>query len=347
VIEARVAILANADDADAASTARANGAKGVGLCRSEHQFLGARIELVRAAVLAESVADEARALGELVATQVGDHRALLDAVDGASVTVRLLDPPMHELLPPLTELAVREASGQLADGEAAVVAAARRWHEHNPMLGVRGVRLAQVRPALYQAQASAIGRALDEHRGAGGASSVSVLLPMVSTAQEFVQVRQLVRTTLEAEIGARLADQVRIGAMIETPRACFVAGELARVADFVSIGTNDLTQLTLGLSRDDTAELVAGYLADGVLAEDPFVHLDDEGVGALIRLAVSEVHKVRPDMTVSVCGEHAGDPASIEVLVAAGVDALSCSPLRVRTARLAAARAVLSCSERW
>ena len=333
-----VAVLANADTAADAARARAAGAEGIGLCRTEHQLVGERLPLVRRLLLGEDD-DVAAALDALVHAQRRDAADLLEVMDGLPVTIRLLDPPLHEFLPPLEGLAVREALGRLGPAEGDQLAARRRWHEHNPMLGTRGARLAVVRSGIYRAQARAVAEAVADRRAAGGAPRARLLVPMVISAAELALVAGWVRHEL-AEVLGPDAD-VPVGAMVETPRAALVAGRLAGEADFLSVGTNDLTQLTFGLSRDDVAPLVARYVAEGLLDEDPFSRLDPEGVARLVGLAVAEARAVRPDLPIGACGEHAGDPASVAMLVAAGVDSLSCDPRRLPVARLAAARAVL------
>ena len=382
----RVRILANADTPAEVALARDFGAEGIGLCRTEHHFVGDRVELVRAVLAAVTAETEARALEELGDAQRNDFVGVLAAAGDMVVTFRLLDPPLHEFLPSLEELLTARATGVLPDEALDGLAAARRWREHNPMLGTRGVRLAVMRSGLYRAQARALALAVAERRSAGAHPHVRILLPLVATAAEFTAVAGWVRdayaqalagaadplantadplastsdplattsdplantadpsaTTDAGDDGGNRSDlHVAIGAMVETPRAALTAAELASHADFLSFGTNDLTQLTFGFSRDDLAGMIERYVADGLLDHDPFATLDAHGVGRLVSTAIDEARAVRPGLDIGVCGEHAGDPASVAQLVAMGVDSLSCSAYRVQVARLAAAHAVVA-----
>lgn len=361
----RVRILANADTPAEVALARDFGAEGIGLCRTEHHFVGDRVELVRAVLAAVTAEAEARALEELGDAQRNDFVGVLAAAGDMVVTFRLLDPPLHEFLPSLEELLTARATGVLPDEALDGLAAARRWREHNPMLGTRGVRLAVMRSGLYRAQARALALAVAERRSAGAHPHVRILLPLVATAAEFTAVAGWVRdayaqalantsdplantadpwaTTDAGDDGGNRSDlHVAIGAMVETPRAALTAAELASHADFLSFGTNDLTQLTFGFSRDDLAGMIERYVADGLLDHDPFATLDAHGVGRLVSTAIDEARTVRPGLDIGVCGEHAGDPASVAQLVAMGVDSLSCSAYRVQVARLAAAHAVVA-----
>jgi pyruvate,orthophosphate dikinase len=333
-------VRANADTAADAARARAWGAEGIGLCRTEHQFLGERLPVVRRMILAGSDEDEAAALAELGERQRQDFEELLEAMDGLPVTVRLLDPPLHEFLPDIEELLVAEATGGLDEEGAELLHAARAWQEENPMLGVRGVRLAVLREGLYRTQVRALLDAAEARVAAGGAPVVEVMIPLVALREELA----LARSWVEEELATRSGrtGSVQIGTMIETPRAAVRAQEIAEVADFFSFGTNDLTQLTFGFSRDDVeGPLMTAYLERGLLAADPFATVDQGGVADLIRLAVSGGRSARPGLPTGVCGEHGGDPASIAVFLGLGIDYVSCSPFRVPVARLAAARAVL------
>ena len=337
----RLGVRANADTGADAARARAWGAEGIGLCRTEHQFLGDRLPLVRRMILADTDEDEVAALEELGAQQRADFEGLLEAMDGLPVTVRLLDPPLHEFLPDLDELIAGEARDELDAEEVELLAAGRKWREQNPMLGVRGVRLAVLREGLYRTQVRALLDAAEARTKAGGTPIVEVMIPLVVVREELA----LARSWVEEELAARpegATGTVRIGTMIETPRACVRAHEIAEVADFFSFGTNDLTQLTFGFSRDDVeGPLMTAYLERGLLAADPFSTVDQGGVADLIRLGVEGGRRTHPGLKVGVCGEHGGDPASIAVFLSLGVDYVSCSPFRVPIARLAAARAVL------
>ena len=315
----RFAVLANADAAPDAETARALGAGGIGLCRTEHMFLEPdRLEIVQHVIL--SGHDEH--LDDLVAAQQADFGELFAAMDGAPVTVRLLDAPMHEFLVG-------------ADPESA-----GPWHEHNPMLGVRGVRLGLLRPELYEAQVRALAGAVADRRSAGGDPHPEIMIPLVSTAEELTAAVRAVAASWEAAHAGPLPP---IGTMVETPRACLIAGRLAPTVDFVSFGTNDLTQMTFGFSRDDTAaRVIAPYVDDGLLGADPFAELDRDGVGELLAMAMQRGQAANPRLRAGMCGEHGGDPASVAFAVQAGLDYVSCSPYRVPIARLAAAHALLS-----
>ncbi len=343
-----MAVLANADTAQDAARARGFGAEGIGLCRTEHQFLAPeRLDLLRRLILAPAMESETEALDRLIEVQRQDFAELLGVMDGLPVTVRLLDPPLHEFLPDLIALERDDAAGRLDDAGRELLGAARRWHEHDPMLGLRGVRLAVLKPALYRMQVRALLAARVDVAAAGGSPRPRILVPLVSTPAELVMVRTLVEE--ELAIGAAPSELVpdslpppgealAVGAMIETPRAALLAGQLALAADFLSFGTNDLTQLTFGLSRDDAGRILEAYRAQALLADDPFATLDDEGVGALVRLGVDGARAARPGLALGICGEHGGDPASIERFLAAGLDSVSCSPFRVPVARLAVAQ---------
>jgi pyruvate,orthophosphate dikinase len=299
-----------------------------------------RLPIVRAMILAATPDEERAALDQLGAAQRADFAALLRVLGDRPVTVRLLDPPLHEFLPSVEELRVTRAHRALTDEEAALLAAAETWREGNPMLGTRGVRLAALRPGMYEMQVQALLAAAADEMAAGGHPVIEVMIPLTVARAELARARGWV----EAAIAAARVDglDVAIGTMIETPRAALVAGELAEVADFFSIGTNDLTQMTFGFSRDDVeARLVPEYLAAGILPVNPFQTLDADGVGALLALAVARGRAAVPGLKIGVCGEHGGDPESIRLLVEMAVDYVSCSPYRVPVARLAAAQAIL------
>jgi pyruvate,orthophosphate dikinase len=345
VREGRVAVRANADTAADAAAARDRGAEGIGLCRTEHMFLNEeRLAVVRRMILAEDPDEEAAALAELGAVQRADFAGVLEAMDGCPVTVRLLDPPLHEFLPPLTELLLARERGDLDPQREAILEAAERWREHNPMLGARGVRLGVLKPGLYAMQVRSLVGAARDRLAAGGQPVVEIMIPLTIAAAELAEARRWVTDAIAEAAGPdldRLA--ISVGTMIETPRAALRAGDLAAEADFFSIGTNDLTQMTLGLSRDDVStRVLPAYLSAGLLPADPFATLDVEGVGELVRMAVERGRAARPGLHVGVCGEHAGDPASIGWFVSAGVDYVSCSPYRVPIARLGVAQALLA-----
>jgi len=334
----RLAVRANADTGADAVRARGFGAQGIGLVRTEHMFLGDRLPLFQRYLLADDPDDQESALLALHDVQRLDFGAVLEAMDDLPVTVRLLDPPLHEFLPPLEDLLVAEARSELDAPGQALLASARQWHEHNPMIGTRGVRLAVLRPDLYRTQVRALLAAVADRRAAGGSPVVEIMVPFVVDRSELAHVRGWI----EDEVAAAGAADVTIGAMIETPRAALLAGSVAREADFVSLGTNDLTQTTFAFSRDDVEiRVLPTYAEEGLLAENPFVTIDQSGVGALIEGALFAGRAARPGLSVGVCGEHGGDPASIHYFVAIGVDYVSCSPFRVPVARLAGAQAVL------
>jgi pyruvate,orthophosphate dikinase len=324
----RLGVRANADTAAEVSTAVALGAEGVGLCRTEHQFLGDRLPLIRRVILAADAAARDDALSALEQAQHEDFKALLTAVGNRPVTVRLLDAPLHEFLP---------AAGEAQDAAEEQRAAALR--EANPMLGLRGVRLALLHERLYPAQAEALFTAWADAAATGVRPQLEVMIPLVSLPEELAAAAAYVRGAADA-VAARTGVEVpyRLGTMIETPRAALLAGELAEHAEFFSFGTNDLTQLTYGFSRDDVERRVlASYQERGFLTASPFARLDPHGVGALIALAVERARSVRPDIKLGVCGEHGGDPESIAFCDELGLDYVSCSAHRVPVARMAAA----------
>ncbi|MGI5255952.1 pyruvate, phosphate dikinase [Streptomyces angustmyceticus] len=342
----RMGVRANADTPEDAARARRFGAAGIGLCRTEHMFLGARRHLIEAMVLASTDADRQQALDDLLPLQREDFTGILAAMDGLPVTIRLLDPPLHEFLPDRTALteriATRRASGETPDPhDVRLLDAVSRLDEHNPMLGLRGVRLGLVTPGLYTMQARAIGEAVAQRRRDGGEPHAEIMIPLVGTVGELSRARRDVSAALtDVSTATGIDVQCPVGTMIELPRAALTAGPLARHADFFSFGTNDLTQTTWGLSRDDAeGSFLPAYLAQGICDASPFETLDLDGVGRLLRLALAEGRAACPDLPVGVCGEHGGDPASIAFFDSAGVDYVSCSPYRVPVARLEAGRA--------
>ncbi len=343
----RLEVRANADTSEDAARARRFGARGIGLCRTEHMFLGPRRELVERLVLAADDSAREAALAELLPLQRQDFTEVLRAMDGLPVTIRLIDPPLHEFLPDLTELAVRVAleddHGERDERHHVLLDAVARMHEQNPMLGLRGVRLGIVVPGLVTMQARAVLEAAADRIAAGGDPQPEIMVPLVATAPELALVRaeiEAVADAIRAERGVDLP--VRIGTMIEVPRAALTAERIAASADFFSFGTNDLTQLTWGFSRDDVeAEFFSAYLDQRVFSVSPFESIDVDGVGALVTTAVRRGREARPDLHLGVCGEHGGDPQSIHFFERAGLDYVSCSPFRVPVARLEAARALL------
>jgi pyruvate,orthophosphate dikinase len=334
-------VRANADNGPDATRAREFGAEGIGLCRTEHMFLGEdRLPIVRAMILASSREQSDAALEQLRVAQKADYLEILEAMDGLPVTVRLLDPPLHEFLPNVEELAIKQATTGLTAEETELLAAARSWHEVNPMLGTRGVRLGVVKPGLYEMQVRALMEAAAERKKAKGNPIVEIMIPLTISRDEMALARGWVESAI-AEAKVKGVD-VTIGTMIEVPRAALLADEVAEYADFFSFGTNDLTQMTLGFSRDDIeGRIMAPYVEQGLLKANPFDTLDQSGVGQLVQLAAQRGRSTKPDLKLGVCGEHGGDPDSIYFLYGAGLDYVSCSPFRVPIARLAAAQAVL------
>jgi pyruvate,orthophosphate dikinase len=308
-------------------------------------FLGDRLPLVQRFILAADEEEEHAALVELQALQRADFLGILEAMDGLPVTVRLLDPPLHEFLPDVEELLVRDAKGELDEEGRVLLKAAQQWREANPMLGTRGVRLGVLKPGLYRTQVRALLEAAQERRLAGGDPKVEIMIPLSVSEAELKFAVDHVR-----EVGQELASEgvdlggvdYLVGTMVETPRAALVADEIARQAEFFSFGTNDLTQMTFGFSRDDVeGRFMSEYLELKLLPANPFETLDIDGVGKLVRMAVELGRKERPDLKLGICGEHGGDPRSVAFCHEVGLDYVSCSPYRVPLARLAAAHAAL------
>ncbi len=343
----RMDVHANADTPEDAARARRFGAQGIGLCRTEHMFLGARRVLVENLVLATSDEERAAALAAMLPLQREDFTRILAEMDGLPVTIRLIDPPLHEFLPDLTKLSVDVAleneRGRSDPARNRLLGAVRAAHEQNPMLGLRGVRLGLVVPGLAGMQARAILEAAADRIEVGGDPRPEIMVPLVATAGELTRLRRVL-TGVAEEVESTRGFSVphRVGTMIEVPRAALTADQIAVEADFFSFGTNDLTQMTWGFSRDDVeAAFFPAYLTQGILPVSPFESLDTEGVGSLITTAVAKGRHVRPDIALGVCGEHGGDPDSIHFFEGAGLDYVSCSPFRIPVARLEAARAVL------
>ncbi len=347
-----MAVRANADTGADAANARRFGAEGIGLCRTEHMFLAEdRLPIVRRMIMAETVDEETAALEELRVAQKADFYEVLEAMDGLPVTIRLLDPPLHEFLPRTEELLIKASKpAGLTDEERKLLKAAEAWHEFNPMLGVRGVRLGVIKPGLYAMQVRALMEAAADRVAAGGTPIVEIMIPLTVGREELALARgwveSAVATARAAESGTNgvsRAVDVTIGTMIETPRAALRADEIAEEADFFSFGTNDLTQMTFGFSRDDVeSRLMPAYLAQGLLKRNPFETIDAAGVGELVKLAAQRGRAAKPGLKLGVCGEHGGDPESITFFHDAGLDYVSCSPFRVPIARLSAAQAILN-----
>jgi pyruvate,orthophosphate dikinase len=344
VRKGKMAVRANADTGDDAAKARELGAEGIGLCRTEHMFLAPdRLPVVREMILANTPAEEEAALADLGRVQQIDFEEILEAMDGLPVTVRLLDPPLHEFLPSVEELRIKQATKGLSKREKAELAAAESWAEHNPMIGTRGVRLGVVKPGLYSMQVRALLRAAAALRKKGKNPIVEVMIPLTVTRDELALARSWVQDEIDASTkGMKNPPEITIGTMIETPRAAVCADEIAEEADFFSFGTNDLTQMTFGFSRDDVeSRMMPAYLEQGLLKRNPFETIDRDGVGTLVKLGASKGRAVKKHLKLGVCGEHGGDPESIQLFYEAGLDYVSCSPFRVPIARLAAAQAVI------
>ncbi|MFC8306269.1 pyruvate, phosphate dikinase [Streptomyces olivaceus] len=341
----RLRVRANADNAEDALRARRFGAQGIGLCRTEHMFLGDRRELVERLILADTEAVREESLKELLPLQKQDFVQLFESMDGLPVTVRLLDPPLHEFLPDITELSVRvalaESRQEPHENELRLLQAVHRLHEQNPMLGLRGVRLGLVIPGLFTMQVRAIAEAAAERKAAKGDPRAEIMIPLVGTVQELEIVREeadRVVAEVEAATGTRL--KLSIGTMIELPRAALTAAQIAEAAEFFSFGTNDLTQTVWGFSRDDVeASFFTAYLEKGIFGVSPFETIDKDGVGSLVAAAAQAGRATRPDLKLGVCGEHGGDPESVHFFHEVGLDYVSCSPFRIPVARLEAGRA--------
>jgi len=346
----RLLVRANADTPEDAARGRRMGSQGIGLCRTEHMFLGERKQYVQKMILAESDEERDDALASLLPLQRKDFIRILEVMDGLPVTIRLLDPPLHEFLPDLTELSVRvavaEEQGKPNESDLRLLRAVRRLHEANPMLGLRGVRLGLVVEGLFALQVRAIAEAACFRQRMGGDPYAEIMIPLVGSAQELeliIDEAQAVLEDVASKHGCTL--KFPIGTMIELPRAALTAGEIAQSAQFFSFGTNDLTQTTWGFSRDDVeGGFFSLYLEKGVFGVSPFESLDVDGVGRLVRIASEEGRKVRPNLHLGVCGEHGGDPQSVHFFEEVGLDYVSCSPFRVPVARLEAARASLGVS---
>ncbi|MGY1813622.1 pyruvate, phosphate dikinase [Blastococcus sp. SYSU D00820] len=343
----RLDVRTNADTPEDAARARRFGARGIGLCRTEHMFLGDRRQLVEKLILADGDEERQAALDALEPLQKQDFLEIFEAMDGLPVTVRLLDPPLHEFLPDLTELSVRvalaEERGEPDEGNLRLLAAVRAMHESNPMLGLRGVRLGLVVPGLFAMQVRAIGEAACERLRAGGDPRPEIMIPLVGAVQELEAIREESERVLASVCEEQgIGIHTMIGTMIEVPRAALTAEQIASSAEFFSFGTNDLTQMTWGFSRDDVeAAFFHQYLDKGIFGISPFESLDREGVGRLVQLGAEGGRRARPDLKLGVCGEHGGDPESVHFFHEVGLDYVSCSPFRVPVARLEAGRAAL------
>ncbi|MGH2704359.1 MAG: pyruvate, phosphate dikinase, partial [Actinomycetota bacterium] len=351
----RLQVRTNADTPEDSAKARGFGAQGIGLARTEHMFLGPRLPIVQRMILAETEEEETAALEELLEVQRADFAGIFEAMSGLPVTIRLLDPPLHEFLPPSKDLELdlqrlewerrraKKDERVRLDEEIAtkrgLLASVTRLEESNPMLGMRGVRLGIVHPRLYGMQVRAIVEAACEVKARRKQPVIEIMIPLVAVRTEVERMRRVAEAVIAEVLAKRKVKlDILIGTMIELPRAALVAAEIAEVADFFSFGTNDLTQTTYGFSRDDVeGKFLPKYLDGGLLKVNPFESIDVAGVGRLVEIAVREGRATRPDLKVGICGEHGGDPASVEFCHRAGLDYVSCSPFRVPVARLAAA----------
>jgi pyruvate, orthophosphate dikinase len=345
----RLGVYANADTGDDCARARRFGARGVGLVRTEHMFLGERRQLVERLILASGDDERQAALDALEPLQRGDFVEILKAMDGLPVVIRLIDPPLHEFLPDLTDLSVKVAlaGDNATEQDRRLLDAVRRLHEQNPMLGLRGVRLGLVIPGLFNMQVRAIAHAAADRKQAGGDPRPEVMIPLTASVQEMEISREQAEKVL-AEVAEETGISVHtlIGTMIEVPRAAMIAGEIAGSAEFFSFGTNDLTQMGWGFSRDDVeGAFFSRYIELGIFGVSPFETIDAEGVGRMIKIAVEEGRAARPELELGVCGEHGGDPDSVHFFHSVGLDYVSCSPFRVPVARLEAGRAAVADAE--
>jgi pyruvate,orthophosphate dikinase len=344
----KLGVRANADIPRDAKQARTFGAEGIGLCRTEHMFFAEdRLPHVRAMILTDNEKDRRAALKKLLPMQRADFLGLFRVMEGSPVTIRLLDPPLHEFLPKreelMVEIAVLEATKPRSPklkGLKALLGRVEELHEFNPMLGHRGCRLGITYPEITEMQSRAIFEAAVAVAKEGGKPNVEVMIPLTATLKEMAHQGGIVRRVAE-EVFKEKGTKVNylVGTMIELPRAALIADEIAKEAEFFSFGTNDLTQTTFGFSRDDVNKVLPTYLAEGIIKQDPFAVIDRDGVGELVRIGIERGRKTRPNLKVGICGEHGGDPSSVEFCHSVGMDYVSCSPFRVLTARLAAAQA--------
>jgi pyruvate,orthophosphate dikinase len=341
--ERKLGVRANADTPNDAKVAIRYGAEGIGLCRTEHMFFGAgRIDAVREMIMAEDHEQRARALEKIVPMQRGDFVEILREMAGKPVTIRLLDPPLHEFLPK-DDAEIQKLAETIGADPERLTQVRNNLEEFNPMLGHRGSRLGISYPEIYRAQARAILEAVAQLRAEGVNAIAEIMLPLIGERKEFELLAADIRDVAK-EVAKDKGKQPRysIGTMIEVPRACIEAGQIAAVADFFSFGTNDLTQMTYGLSRDDSSKFLNDYLSRGIYHKDPFQELDPEGVGDLMRIGIERGRKANKSLKIGICGEHGGDPASVKLCHKLGLDYVSCSPFRLPVAKLAAAQAAIA-----
>ena len=339
----KLAVRTNADTPHDSEVARRFGAEGIGLCRTEHMFFeGDRIDAVREMILAADEAGRRNALAKLKPMQRKDFEGIFKAMDGLPVTIRLLDPPLHEFLPHEAPQQ-REMARQMGVSAARVRRIIASLHEFNPMLGHRGCRLGITYPEIYEMQVEAIIEAALNVRKRGVEALPEIMIPLVGTVAELAELKGMTDEVAARIMRRRKAEvPYLVGTMIEVPRAALVADQIAREAEFFSFGTNDLTQMTFGYSRDDAGKFLPHYVEQGILPADPFQSLDQEGTGQLLEIGTAGGRRTRKDLKVGICGEHGGDPSSVAFCHGVGLDYVSCSPFRVPIARLAAAQAALS-----
>ena len=339
----RMNVRTNADQPDQSSNAVAFGAEGIGLCRTEHMFFGeGKIGPMREMILADTVDDRKRALAKLLPLQREDFEGIFEAMNGRPVTIRTIDPPLHEFVPH-EEAAQRALARQMGISYEKVHQRVESLHEFNPMLGFRGCRLGIIFPEITEMQSRAIFEAAANVQAKGIKVEPEIMIPLVGNVKELANQEKIVRRVAQEvmkEKGVRL--NYLVGTMIEVPRGALTADEVAKVAEFFSFGTNDLTQTTLGVSRDDAGRFLIPYVEMEIYDKDPFEVLDRVGVGSLMKTAVEKGRSVRPTLKIGICGEHGGEPSSVEFCHQIGLNYVSCSPFRVPIARLAAARAALA-----
>jgi pyruvate,orthophosphate dikinase len=335
-------VRTNADSPEDSRTAIKFGAEGIGLCRTEHMFFGPdRIKAVRQMILSETLAGRQKALAKLLPYQRKDFYGIFKAMAGRPVTIRLLDPPLHEFLPH-TEKELKDLAKSMRVPFSQLDAKNKSLHEFNPMLGHRGCRLGVTYPEIYAMQAQAIMEAACQLKKKKIKVIPEIMIPLVGHVKELEAMKEVV-ISVAKDVQKKLGVKVpyTVGTMIELPRACVTSDEIAQVADFYSFGTNDLTQTVYGLSRDDAGRFLPYYVEEGILDDDPFISVDTSGVGTLMKMAVDKGRKVKKDLKLGICGEHGGEPKSVEFCHNIGLDYVSCSPFRVPIARFAAAQAQL------
>ena len=341
----RLGVRTNADTPRDAAKARELGAEGIGLCRTEHMFFeGNRIDAFREMICSETVEEREKALAKILPEQQGDFEKLYEALEGNPVTIRFLDPPLHEFVPTDEEdiKKLADAQGKSVEHIKAIIDS---LHEFNPMMGHRGCRLAVTYPEIAKMQTAAVIRAAINVKKAHPDWNVApeIMIPLIGDVKELKYVKNFVVETADAEIkAAGIELNYKVGTMIEIPRACLTADDIAKEAEFFCFGTNDLTQMTYGFSRDDAGKFLNAYYDAKIFENDPFVKLDQTGVGKLMEMAITLGKKQRADLHVGICGEHGGDPSSVEFCHKIGLDYVSCSPFRVPIARLAAAQAAIA-----